>query len=284
MKTDLIAPLLLISNALFLGFRHGIDWDHLAAVMDIVGTTTTVQTPKKSSLRFPRNCMCLSFYYALGHGTIVATLGFLAISFAATLPKIIDPLMERVVGITLLAFGVCVFYAIYQFLSGKDELKIKSRWMFVFDACRKSFLWFRQKLFGINAPARLPSMRYGKTTAFSVGVIHGLSAETGTQILLITAVGASGNEYVGATMLAAFVLGLITSTLMLALMGGVGFLSSTNIKPVYACIGVLTGLLSFMVGGFFIMGKGDQLPELHAMLNNVAFVNISKSLSANGPI
>src|SRR6185312_11857522 len=33
----------LIATALALGFRHGFDWDHLAAITDVTSTTTTAE-------------------------------------------------------------------------------------------------------------------------------------------------------------------------------------------------------------------------------------------------
>ena len=40
--------LTLLTTALALGFRHGIDWDHIAAITDITSTTTTVDTIENS--------------------------------------------------------------------------------------------------------------------------------------------------------------------------------------------------------------------------------------------
>src|SRR5581483_10164188 len=37
------SALTLFGTALVLGIRHGIDWDHIAAITDIAGTTTSVE-------------------------------------------------------------------------------------------------------------------------------------------------------------------------------------------------------------------------------------------------
>ncbi|HYT77880.1 MAG TPA: hypothetical protein VEQ37_01190, partial [Actinomycetota bacterium] len=57
----------LISAALF-GFRHGIDWDHIAAITDI----TSSQEERRQALVF-------GTLYALGHALVVFMLGMIAI-------------------------------------------------------------------------------------------------------------------------------------------------------------------------------------------------------------
>src|SRR5205085_36505 len=73
------------------GFRHGIDWDHIAALTDIT-----------SSQNNSRRSMFLATLYAIGHGLVVFALGFAAIVFAQQLPRGVDVVMERFVGATLI--------------------------------------------------------------------------------------------------------------------------------------------------------------------------------------
>ncbi len=54
---------LLIAAFLF-GFRHGIDWDHIAAITDITGS----QEDRRQSMLF-------GTLYELGHATVVFELG-----------------------------------------------------------------------------------------------------------------------------------------------------------------------------------------------------------------
>ena len=79
----------LISAFLF-GFRHGIDWDHIAAITDITGS----QEDRRSALLF-------GTLYALGHALVVFVIGCLAIVLGERLPGGVDNVMERVVGVTL---------------------------------------------------------------------------------------------------------------------------------------------------------------------------------------
>ena len=56
---SLTAEFLIFLSALVFGLRHGIDWDHIAAITDITG-----------SQELPRQSLWLGTVYALGHGTV----------------------------------------------------------------------------------------------------------------------------------------------------------------------------------------------------------------------
>jgi len=88
----------IVVTALWLGFQHGIDWDHIAAITDI----TSSQEERRQSLLF-------GTLYALGHALVILVLGALAILAGEHLPSGIDSVMEKVVGVTLLVLGVYVF-------------------------------------------------------------------------------------------------------------------------------------------------------------------------------
>src|SRR6266481_2911115 len=94
--------LALISAAL-LGCRHGFDYDHIAAISDI----TSVQTTR-------RKAMQLGLLYALGHAGTVAILGSLVIVFQLSLPRGIDRIAERLVGVTLVALGIFVLSSLFR--------------------------------------------------------------------------------------------------------------------------------------------------------------------------
>src|SRR5262245_28616159 len=80
----------LLASAFALGFRHGFDWDHLAAIMDLA-----------SSQPRARRSMYLATIYACGHAVVVLVLGVAAIAFSEQLPTSMDVAMGRVVGVTL---------------------------------------------------------------------------------------------------------------------------------------------------------------------------------------
>ncbi len=109
------------------GFRHGIDWDHIAALTDIT-----------SSQENRRRSMFFASLYALGHALVVFVLGAGAILLAARLPSSVDAVMERFVGATLIALGVYVFFALVK--HGRD-FRMRSRWMLLFSGARRGVRW-----------------------------------------------------------------------------------------------------------------------------------------------
>ncbi len=181
-----LTPFILLATALGLGLRHGIDWDHIAALVDISGANTARQSSKHPMYL----CLC----YALGHGSIVFILGLAAITFAATLPSWIDLVMERIVGLTLVFLAAYLFFAVYQALTTRGKFKPQSRLMLLSSLLKG---WINKGKANQGITGSLPSGTTGPQVAaggaFSIGVLHGLGAETGTQILLITAIGSSSS-------------------------------------------------------------------------------------------
>src|SRR5919198_6027535 len=90
----------LLVSAFAFGFRHGIDWDHIAAITDITSSQKSVRV----GLRY-------ATLYAAGHGAVVFVIGVLAIVAGEKLPASVDEVMGRVVGATLVLLAVYVAYA-----------------------------------------------------------------------------------------------------------------------------------------------------------------------------
>lgn len=257
----------LLGNALVLGIRHGVDWDHIAAIADIVGTSSASEAVD-GALSLPRlnDSMRLSLCYALGHAAIVLTLGLAALMFAAVLPEWIDPLMERAVGITLILLGGWVLYSLTKTCSAGAEFVMQSRWMFVFSKIRQFQDWVASTFFSSapeNAHAKpVEVRRYSTATAFGIGAIHGFGAETGTQVLLIAAVGGSATHTLGIMILLSFISGLLISNTIVALVTSAGFANSAKFKSMFVMVSLITGLFSLAVGAVFASGRADLLPDL----------------------
>lgn len=244
---------MLLMGALILGLRHGIDWDHIAAIADIVGTSTNLQCARMRSLG-------LATCYAIGHATVVVILGIAAISFRSILPEWIDGIMGELVGMTLLALGIWLSYSVVCAVSSKQEFHLKGRWNLFESAFKKL-----KTLFGMDRKVTTtPIKGYGPLGAFGVGTIHGIGAETGTQTLLIvSAVGAGKAD--GIMILVAFAIGLILSNTAVAAASIWGFASTTERKPVFLAMGILTAFFSIAVGSMFILGKENMLPDLQKL-------------------
>ncbi len=87
----------LLLTAFGLGLRHGVDWDHIAAIADL---NSTADNRRHGFLR--------SLYYALGHAAVVFALGTLLLVAGASIPESLDQWMGRIVGATLVALGIAV--------------------------------------------------------------------------------------------------------------------------------------------------------------------------------
>jgi high-affinity nickel-transport protein len=274
----------LLVAAFWLGVRHGIDWDHIAAITDITGT----QDDRRPAIIF-------GTLYALGHALVVLFLGVLAIYFERFLPPNIDEFMGRVVGITLVFLGIWVFASLIR--HGRD-FRLRSRWMLIFSGVRKGARWVRERVgAGVRngypdgssgpvvvddqtaaslwhhghhgrpghhhheAPERHEEdLTYGRGTAFGVGMIHGVGAETPTQVLLFLTAAGAGGRGVGLLALVAFVVGLLVSNSIITVGSAFGFLSASRNFGLYATVAVLTGAFSLVIGALFLFGQESVLP------------------------
>src|SRR6266480_2423376 len=248
----------LVLTAFGFGFRHGIDWDHIAALTDIT-----------SSQEEPRRSMWFATLYALGHALVVFLLGFAAIVLAQRLPDGVDAIMERWVGATLVILGCYVFYALARH---SRDFRMRSRWMLMLSGVRRGVYWLRRRegatsdlveiehdhvhpltdphdlahehvhgrtredadvLVGaVSGNTALPDHRhrhrhvvplpddpfasYAPRTAFGIGMIHGVGAETPTQVLIFVTAAGAGGKATGFLLLVAFLVGLLSSNSVVA--------------------------------------------------------------------
>ncbi len=306
------AALGILVTGLVLGIRHGIDWDHIAAITDITSTAAAAGAaeaghqeqhrlitgdhhdhggrdevrahdtgpgaatlaPQMLSTQTRRALLSsdqvqairLGTLYALGHGAVVIALGVAALAFGALLPDWLDPIMGRVVGLTLVGLGAWVLYSVYRYARAGDSFRLRSRWMLVFDGARYGWRHFQARIHGHEHVEPLEMSSYGTRTAFGVGMIHGIGAETGTQVLLIAAVGGAASAGLGVPMLLAFVLGLLISNFAIVLMSSVGFVASQTRERFYVAVGAVAGVFSLVIGAVFLFGLDGVLPALDSIL------------------
>lgn len=292
--------LALISTTFLFGLRHGVDWDHIAAITDITGSQT-----------HPRASMWFATLYAAGHAGAVLVLGLLAIELGARLPGGVDRVLEPFVGITLLALGTYVFYALIR--HGRD-FRMRSRWMLIFSGARRAVRFFRdgrssgdhyrviehdhdhnheqalhashhhsevprgKQSGGVAVKTKVgahrhrhghsgalpadPFMEYGTITSVGVGMLHGVGAETPTQVLLFLSAVGAGGRVAGAILLVTFLIGLFVSNSLIALASTFGFLRAGRNFLAYATVAVVTGTLSLALGLLLLFGRGSALPPL----------------------
>jgi cytochrome c biogenesis protein CcdA len=274
----------LLVTAFWLGVRHGIDWDHIAAITDITGT----QEDRRRAIIF-------GTLYALGHALVVFVLGVVAIWLGELLPRNIDEFMGRVVGVTLVLLGVYVFVSLIR--HGRD-FRLRSRWMLIFAGVRKGARWVRERVavgarngeaveqsqpveVGDQTAASLwhhghhgrpghhhhekperddDYVGYGRGTAFGVGMLHGVGAETPTQVLIFLAAAQAGGRVVGVLVLLAFIVGLLASNSIITMGSAFGFLQASKNFGLYATVAVITAVFSLVIGTLFLFGQESVLP------------------------
>lgn len=267
---------LALLSAGVLGFRHGLDYDHIAAITDI----SSVQAKPRDAMRF-------GLLYVAGHATTIAVLGAAAIGFRLSLPAASDRWAERLVGITLLTLGIYVLGTFFR-----PGIHRHSHPRTRITLLVNGFLWLYWKMSRIFGGTRVQAPQvfkdgYGTASTFLVGVIHGLGAETPTQLLLFLVAANLGGTGAGLLGLLMFILGLLVmNTLMCGLATGLfsldklrgwlapngdsrgllarGFASTLNAISANAIPGLslLTSAYSIVVGMIFLLGAADKLPSL----------------------
>ncbi|MEY2432062.1 MAG: hypothetical protein QOC92_1787 [Acidimicrobiaceae bacterium] len=277
----------LLATAYWFGFRHGIDWDHIAALTDITGTQGS-----------SRRSMILATLYAVGHALVVFVLGLAAILLSEQMPDSVDLVMERVVGVTLIVLGVYVVVSLVR--DGRD-FRMRSRWMLLFGALRRLRHRRTEPVViehehehaeneahdhthvhvhvgggggggsrGTHSHAHRhvgglpddPFTSYSRHSAFAVGMLHGVGAETPTQVLIFVTAAGVGGRGAGVMLLAAFLVGLLSSNTLIALASTYGFLGATKNWPLYAAVSAVTAVASLAIGTMFLLGSAELLPAI----------------------
>jgi hypothetical protein len=238
---------LALLSAAVLGFRHGFDYDHIAAITDITSLETS-----------PARGMRMGLLYVLGHAATVAVLGAVVIGFQRSLPARLDSWAERAVGLTLVILGI---YVLGSMLREKETYRPRSRASLLIGAFR--WAWRRGKTpGGPDGRTPDPNEPYGKSAVFGIGVIHGLGAETPSQLLLFLLAANLGGMARGFLGLSMFLAGLLVmNTLMTASAVGLFGMSAAKPRLLRFVIG-FTAAYSLIVGTIFLFGSATLLPPL----------------------
>lgn len=238
--------LALLVSGVGLGLRHGIDWDHIAAIADVTGS-------QPSRLR----AMTMAVFYAIGHAGVVVALGLLAIWFGSLLPDWVDRYMETLVGITLVALGVWIFWTLRK---NHGHLVIRSRWMLVGQGLRALWNRARRRQPELIQDTAGRATAYGPMASTGIGMIHAVGAETGTQALLLASAAGATSVLAGSFLLAAFAVGLVVSNTVIALASLTGFIGARGSRRVQLVLGTLIGTFSLGLGAIFLFQKSSILP------------------------
>lgn len=269
----------LLLSALFLGMRHGVDWDHIAAITDLTATQDR-----------PRRGVLLGTIYALGHGFVVLAIGAVAIVAGQNLPDSVDAFFGRIVGWTLILLGV---YVAYTLISQRGEFRMQSRWMLLIRGVRRLAARFRSRGTvehehahaahdvhhqgdqpGDKQPVAAPLVHshrhvhgpdeltgeYGGRVSLGVGMLHGVGAETPTQVVIFLAAAEAGGTAAGMAVLVTFLVGLFTTNTVIAVATAYGFRSADRRRRFQMIVGGVTAVVSLVVGTLFALGQEAVLP------------------------
>ena len=238
----------LAGGSFALGARHGLDWDHIAAITDL-----TAPRAQDRAHEHARRGAGLSFWYCTGHGLVLFLFGMLVLAVGVELPSGLDATFRYAVGCTLVVLGGLV---LFQLGRDRGDYRYAGRIAMVVGALRRGWARARRR----EAPAT--SGDVDRRGAFLVGVLHGTGAETPTQVVLFATAGASGSPATAAIVLLAFVAGLIVADLGIALAWLSGLLGSRRTPRVQIVLGALTGVASLTLGALILTGYGDVVPPL----------------------
>lgn len=245
-----------------LGFRHGFDVDHVAAITDISG-----------SQLFRLRAFILSTLYALGHALMVVALG-LGIAWAGW-----DvPDAGRVVGLTLVVLGAYVLWCVAtdRRPSSRAGLVVRAMGWFRARLAPTTFVEHEHEhghdgshqhthaelvegpgsaeegagttvVVGHRHRHRHDDIRapYGVAGAIGVGLVHGIGAETPTQVLALAA---------GTASLVPFLFGLFLANTVVAVVAAIG-LTERRLKGLNAIVGVF----SVYVGILYLLAMTPPL-------------------------
>jgi high-affinity nickel-transport protein len=244
-------PTLTVAGTGFLlGCRHGLDWDHIAAITDLTAANPT--DGHRSGRRRP---LSLAVWYCLGHGLVIALFVVAVAMLGLDLPAGLDRVFESVVGGTLVVLGAVV---LWQLGRDRSSYAYTGRLRLLVGVIRRA--WARARRRGAGPAEALDDL--GPRSAFAVGVLHGTGAETPTQVVLFASAGAAGSAAGAAVILLAFLSGLVLSDLGIAAVWLSGLLGARRLPALQLGLGALTGLSSLAVGLLFITNHATVLPAL----------------------
>lgn len=273
----------LVATAFALGFRHGFDWDHLAALSDIA-----------ASQQSRRRSMMLATLYALGHAAVAFAIGAAVILASAHLPGSVGDVMERLVGVTLVALGIWVIVSTLR--HGRSS-RMPSRGALLVAGFRR----LRRRppapvviehehahpvgehhvheLEPVGAGGQTtviprhshrhrhvaslpddPLPTYGGGVALSVGMIHGIGFETPTQALVFVTAAGAGSRAAGLLVLACFLAGLLAANTVVGLASTFGLTGAGSRARLYTLVSLVAAAASLALGLLYVFGKGDVMP------------------------
>ena len=272
------------------GLRHGFDIDHIAAISDIV-----------SSQQSRRRSFVLATTYAIGHMLVLLALGAAAVVAGVRISGWTEGVISRVIGLTLVVLGLYVVYSLVRFrrdfrvmsrwmliTSGVRRVLHwirPPRHVVIEHEHEHASGHHAHSEVPIGSPAQRapvavatsthvhrhthvvpepadPFAEYSGLTSFVIGMVHGVGAETPTQLILFTSAAGVAGSWAGMGLVVTFVVGLLMGNLILTAIVTGGSAASGRMPLVYMALGATTALLSLWVGVAYLLGRPELLPAV----------------------
>ena len=191
---------------------------------------------------------------------MIAVLGSLVILFQLSLPHRLDSWAERLVGLTLVILAI---YVMGSLVWGNPEAIPPSRAALIIRGYRRLRRRFapasKNPTTSLDAEENL---NYTGPIAFGIGLIHGLGAETPSQLALFLLAANLGGIAKGVGGMAMFLVGLLVmNTVMTASASGLFRGTAPHPRVMRIFVG-LTAVYSFVVGCVFLLGSSGHLPPI----------------------
>src|SRR5665213_1717739 len=187
-----------------LGMRHGFDYDHLAAIADITSVQRDVRHGLKQGL-----------IYALGHSTMLFIMIAPIVLFKVRFPTVHDRTAEVMTGITLIVLGFYVF--LNSVRANRCGTVPRSKMAMLIGSLQRLW-WCVRKLWNKDLPEpHTFRFQYTGKSVFGIGMIHGLGAETPTQLGLFILASSAGGIGSGFLILMLFLVGLLLMNMFMTI-------------------------------------------------------------------
>ena len=275
-----------VAGALY-GFRHGFDLDHLAAISDITATSRDRRTALRLSLLYIAGHALV----ILVLGTVAIALGaYLPASLDAAMSRVVG-LTLVALGLYLLyriARDGTQVRLRSRWMLVADGMKAASRKLrrhedvvVIEHDHEHVHEGSHDHVHGSPVPvgnggggsdgavavaththvhthiATMPAdpfAGYGRAAAVGVGMLHGVGAETPTQILLFASAAGAASTAGGFSVLVAFVTGLVAANSVVSAVAAGGMGSPRRWPRVYAAVALGTALFSLWMGTTYVLG------------------------------
>lgn len=218
--------------SLLLGLRHASDPDHLAAVTTLIASEGRDPVKKASFM---------GFFWGLGHGTTLITLGLPLVLLGRYLPEIVSQVAEVAIG------AIIVFLALRLLLRWRRGMyHVHAHSHDDGDTHRHVHSHVRETAHthGHSLPVRTPVSSYG------VGLVHGVGGSGGLTLLLLSTISDKTEAAIALLVFAAgtaISMALLSTVFGLAIAGGPISRNFQRIAPVL-------GVLSMAFGFWYALG------------------------------